>query len=41
MTENATGMVRIEDPKDAPKVCVHAFNAVISTAWPTCSNLRQ
>jgi uncharacterized protein (TIGR02246 family) len=27
MTENATGMVRIEDPKDAPKVCVHAFNA--------------
>jgi uncharacterized protein (TIGR02246 family) len=27
MTDKATGMVRIEDPKDAPKVCVHAFNA--------------
>jgi ketosteroid isomerase-like protein len=27
MTGNSTDTVRIEDPKDAPKVCVHAFNA--------------
>jgi ketosteroid isomerase-like protein len=26
MTDKATSMVRIADPKDPPKVCVHAFN---------------
>ena len=26
MTDKATSMVRIEGPKDASKVCVHAFN---------------